>query len=259
MGNIISWQSGTNFRLTHVSICICSARYVPTSLPGFFFFFFFGTPADVLVAIIKGFYASWLQPKSLHERMNIFRNGPPLRLQPPGEVWSPLLRGFTCVWREKDRLTPSLFCFTLELWVLSENQQHRYKLPRPLFPGLLSVIVFSSCFSNDRDKPTAPPSLRQRRPIRRQTALFVSAITFDWELPTVRPTSCRPCDPTRPSPFNPLETFHPPVTAIHYRRAGNRGERQGHLCHHQFPPLRPPRRPPPRGHCCAPFSGGALG
>lgn len=154
---------------------------------------------------------------------------------PPGEVWSPLLRGFTCVWREKDRLTPSLFCFTLELWVLSENQQHRYKLPRPLFPGLLSVIVFSFCFSNDRDKPTAPPSLRRRRPIRQQTALFVSARTFDWELPTARPTSCRPCDPTRPSPFNPLETFRPPVTAIHYRRAGNRGERQGRLCHHQFP------------------------
>lgn len=249
------------------------------------------------MAIIKGFYASWLQPKSLHERINIFRNGPPLRLQPPGEVWSPLLRGFTCVWREKDRLTRSLFCFTLELWVLSENQQHRYKLPRPLFPGLLSVIVFSFCFSNDRDKPTAPPSLHRRRPIRRQTALFVSARTFDWKLPTARPTSCRPHDPTWPSPFNPLETFRLPVTAIHYRRAGNRGSgkaasattsflrgscqhegqssgrsRPNSACRHatfsinlrpndsmsETLPL-PPRRQPPRVHCCAPFSGGALG
>lgn len=50
--------------------------------PGFFFLSFFCAPADVLVAIIKGFYASWLQPKSLHHLINIFRNGPWLRLQP---------------------------------------------------------------------------------------------------------------------------------------------------------------------------------
>lgn len=247
------------------------------------------------MAIIKGFYASWLQPKSLHERINIFRNGPPLRLQPLGEVWSLLLRGFTCVCGE--RKIDSLQACSASHWSCGFDRKINSTVINShglFFPGLLSVIVFSFCFSNDRDKPTAPPSLRRRRPIRRQTALFVSARTFDWKLPTARPTSCRPCDPTWPSPSNPLETFRLPVTAIHYRRAGNRGSGKAASattsflrgsCQHEGQSsgrsrpnsafstfsihLRPNdsmsetpqplRRRPPRVHCCAPFSGGALG
>lgn len=199
-------------------------RRIRSYLPPWIFFFFFSAPADVLVAIIKGFYASWLQPKSLHERINIFRNGPPLRLQPLGEVWSPLLRGFTCVCGE--RKIDSLEARSASHWSCGFDRKINSTVINS--HGLFFPDSCPSSFSLSASQTIGTSRLHhrpsaRRRPIRRQTALFVSARTFDWKLPTARPTSCRPCDPTWPSPSNPLETFRLPVTEIHYRRAGNRG------------------------------------
>ena len=97
---------------THISINICSARHFIASLD---FFFFFIAPADVLVAIIKEIYASWLQPKSPQKWINIFSPD-----MDPGsfcKVWSPLVFSFTFICR--NCLCSAIYVSSSAFWFCS--------------------------------------------------------------------------------------------------------------------------------------------